>query len=58
MSPGSTLGIWDGEYDCSTLEVDVVPGSGCGIQEQSYVKLLWGSEMIAECLYRNWVLFI
>ena len=53
-----TSGFWGGEYGFSALGVDAVPGNGCGIQGQSYVELLRGSETIAEYLYGNWVLFI
>ena len=58
MLLGPTQGFWDGEYGFSALRVDAVPENGCEIQVQSYVELLRGNEMIAECLYKNWVLFI
>ena len=58
MLLGPAPGFWDGGYGFSDLGADAVPGNGCGIQGQCYVELLLGSEMIAECLYRNWVLFI
>ena len=49
MLVGPTSGFWDDEYGFRAFGVDAVPGNGCGIQGESYVELLEGSEMIAEC---------
>ena len=53
MSLGPTPGFWDGEHGFSALQVDVVPRNGYGIQGQSYVELLRGSELIAAYPCRN-----
>ena len=58
MSLGPAPRFWDGECGFSALRVDAVPGNGFGIKFQSYVEFFQGRKMIAECLYKNLVLFI
>ena len=48
--------FWDGEYGFST--VGAILGNGDKVQGQNYIALLQGSEMTAECHYRNWILGI
>ena len=49
--------FWDGEY-VSAVGVGVIPGNGCGIQEQMYIALLQGSKVTAGFHYKDWILGI
>ena len=47
--------LGDGKYGFSTVGVGAILGNEHGIQEQSCVELLQGSEVAAAFHYGNWI---
>ena len=47
--------FWDGEYAFSTVGVGFILGNECGIQGQTFIALLQGSEVTTGFHSKDWI---